>query len=61
MTALVHREVERTFSKVSRIPAGLPGFEPNQAGRENFRQFNEARSRVEVETYRHCGSLTRTI
>lgn len=36
MTALVGREVKRTFSAVRRYFAGLPGTETHEAGRQDF-------------------------
>ena len=36
MTALVPREVERTFSEVSSFLAGLPHLKPNHTDSQNF-------------------------
>jgi hypothetical protein len=42
MTALVPREVDRTFSEVRRFWTGLPGPETHEAGRQDFGDFGEA-------------------
>jgi hypothetical protein len=42
MTALVPREVDRTFSAVSRYLTGLPGPKTHEPGRQNLGDFGEA-------------------
>jgi len=42
MTALVSREVDRTFSEVGRFWAGLPGPKTHEAGRQDFPNLGEA-------------------
>lgn len=59
MTALVGREVERTFSTVCRFWTGLPGGKTHQPGREDLPDLGEARSAVIARVNsRHARKLT---
>jgi hypothetical protein len=42
MTALVPRQVDRTFSEVGRFSTGLPGPETHEARRQDFANLREA-------------------
>jgi len=45
-TALVGREVKRTFSEFGGFSTGLPGFQTHEAGRQDFADFGQAVSRL---------------
>jgi hypothetical protein len=45
-TALVGREVKRTFSEFGRVSTGLPGRQTREAGGQNFGDFDQVVSRI---------------
>lgn len=53
MTALVPREVERTFSNVDRFCTGLAGRETHQPDRQDLGQFGQFRCPIGINMHSH--------
>ena len=58
MTALVPREVERTFSGVGGLLTGLPPRKTHEAGRQNVGEFAQSRFGIGMlQRHLHNGRL----